>query len=83
MFIAAVIDAGHETTAHTLSWFIYSLATHPEVQARCHTAIDEEKPSVQDDSKSTVLLPSYVEAVFKEAMRKYPILSKGESSSSQ
>jgi hypothetical protein len=71
--------AGHETTAHTLSWFIYSLATHPEVQAKCHAAMDEERECPADSKGSTVLLPTYVEAVFKESMRKYPILSKGRN----
>ena len=60
--------AGHETTAHTLSFVLYALCKHPEIQTRCQQAMDE---AVGDGDG---LLPEYVEAVVKESMRKYPVV---------
>jgi len=34
--------AGNDTTAITLSWFIYELALNPDVQDKLIAAIDEE-----------------------------------------
>jgi cytochrome P450 len=39
--IHIIFIAGHETTAHTLSYFCYSIAMNPIVQQRCQTAIDK------------------------------------------
>ena len=60
--------AGHETTAHTLSFVIYALCKHPEIQKRCQEEID-----ATDSEGGDGLLPEYVEAVLKESMRKYPV----------
>ena len=60
--------AGHETTAHTLSFVLYALCRHPEIQTRCQEAIDAAGGDGGDG-----LLPEYVEAVVKESMRKYPV----------
>ena len=60
--------AGHETTAHTLSFVLYALCKHPEIQKRCQEAID-----ATDSEGGDGLLPEYVEAVLKESMRKYPV----------
>jgi len=63
--------AGHETGALALTWAVYLLATHPEVQelARAQVA------SVTQNGSVTVghygQLP-YLTAVVKEAMRLYP-----------
>ena len=60
--------AGHETTAHTLSFVLYALCKHPEIQKRCQEEIDATGSEGGDG-----LLPEYVEAVLKESMRKYPV----------
>jgi cytochrome P450 len=39
--------------------------------------MDEEKAVSEIDDKGTISLPVYVEAVFKEAMRKYPVAPSG------
>ena len=63
--------AGHETTALTLSWSWYLLASHPEAEQRFQAELDEvlggRTPNVSD-------LPrlQYTEKFAKEAMRLYP-----------
>lgn len=85
--ILIMFIAGHETTAHTLSFFIYALTTHPEIQSKCHAAMDQNGASSTSHNVAnadpdgghsvTSLLPVYVEAVLKESMRKYPTVGKG------
>jgi cytochrome P450 len=63
--------AGHETTALTLTWSWYLLATHPEVEAKLVAewagVLGGRPPSPDDLTK----LP-YTDAVLAEAMRVYP-----------
>ena len=63
--------AGHETTALTLSWSWYLLATHPDAEKKFHAELDEvlggRAPSVSDLSKL-----KYTEMIAKESMRLYP-----------
>ncbi|KAI9452155.1 cytochrome P450 [Russula earlei] len=74
--IANLLLAGHDTTANTLSWFLWEIAKHPECQRRIREEIaafrarkGEEHLSVSDldDMK-------YTEAVLKESMRLNPIV---------
>ena len=71
--IQLIFIAGHETTAHTLSWFFFSLASNPDVQSRAHCAMDAAPSS----SETSQQLPAYVEAVLKESMRRYPVVANG------
>lgn len=63
--------AGHETTALTLSWSWYLLATNPQAEQKFHAELDQvlggRAPEVSD-------LPNlkYTEMIAKEAMRLYP-----------
>jgi cytochrome P450 len=63
--------AGHETTAVTLTWTLYLLSTHPEVEAKLleelHRVLGERPPAVGDLRQ----LP-YTERVVKESMRLFP-----------
>jgi len=62
--------AGHETTALTLTYAIFLLATNPEKQARVHEELDAlggGPPTAADLSD----LP-YLERVIQEALRLYP-----------
>lgn len=63
--------AGHETTANTLAWVWYLLATHPEVESKLHAELDNvltDRPPTFDDLPR---LP-YAEHVVTEALRLYP-----------
>jgi cytochrome P450 len=63
--------AGHETTALTLTWSWYLLATNPQAEQKFHAELDEvlrgRAPDVSD-------LPNlnYTELIAKEAMRLFP-----------
>jgi len=63
--------AGHETTALSLSWSWYLLATHPEVEQKFHDelagVLGGRAPNVSDLPKL-----KYTEMIAKEAMRLYP-----------
>jgi cytochrome P450 len=63
--------AGHETTALTLSYTFYLLATNPDVEADLHAEMDcvlSDRPPVAADVPA---LP-FAEKVIKESMRMYP-----------
>lgn len=63
--------AGHETTAMWLTWTLYLLATHPEIQAALRTEINampaEPGTSGRNEGPATLL-----DQVLKEALRLYP-----------
>jgi cytochrome P450 len=63
--------AGHETTATALTWTLYLLSRHPEVETRLVDELQRvlagRMPSVNDLPK----LP-YTEMVIREALRLYP-----------
>ena len=63
--ILVLIIAGHETTADTLSWLLYLLASAPEVMVKIRerAARTTDNESVKDE---------YLQAVINEAMRIYP-----------
>lgn len=63
--------AGHETTAVTLIWTWYLLATHPELQARFQ---DELDGVIGDRAATLADLPNlaFMDQVLEEALRLYP-----------
>ncbi len=71
-----IFAAGHETTAHTLTWALYLLTQHPEAFARMHEEVDTvlagRTPTLSDLS----VLP-YTQRVFSEALRIYPAVPIG------
>lgn len=69
-----MIIAGRDTTACTLSWMFYILATHPEIQDKVCREVDEKLPSGgQLDLKAVghAELP-YMHGVLFETLRLYP-----------
>jgi cytochrome P450 len=63
--------AGHDTTAHTMSWIFHLVSQHPEVEAKIIEEVDfvfdgKERLSYQDIGKLT-----YLTAVIKEALRMF------------
>jgi cytochrome P450 len=69
--VMTLLLAGHETTALTLSWAWYLLATHPEAQAKLLEEVDSllcgRVPSASDVGQLT-----YTNDVVRETMRLYP-----------
>ncbi|MFC6724111.1 cytochrome P450 [Halobium palmae] len=69
--LITMVFAGHETTASTLSFAWYLLATHPEAEARFHAELDSVlggRPPTRED------LPEleYTRRVLEETLRLYP-----------
>jgi len=69
--VAIFFLAGHETSASALSWALYLLATHPEVQARVATEADA---ALAGDVPDFAVLSKlrYTRDVFREVLRLYP-----------
>ncbi|RMZ68768.1 cytochrome p450 [Pyrenophora seminiperda CCB06] len=72
------LAAGHETTASALTWAVYCLCRHPDVQSRLRTEIRTElasflQPGAAPPMTSTEIdrLP-YLNAVLNETMRIFP-----------
>lgn len=69
--VVSLYSAGHDTTALTLTWALYLLSEHPEVQARFHAEVDEVldgRPATLEDLPD---LP-FTHAVIDEVLRLYP-----------
>jgi cytochrome P450 len=69
--VLTLLLAGHETTALALSWTLYLLYQHPEVEAKLLEELQEvlgdRTPIIDDLPRLT-----YAEMVIKESMRLYP-----------
>jgi cytochrome P450 len=66
--------AGEDTTAHTMAWTIWLLASRPEAQARCAEEADEVLgEQLFPDAFETVGRLQYGEAVLRESMRLRPV----------
>ena len=65
------IVAGHETTALALSWALYLLATHPEIQERART---EARAAIKGKAATEAELADapYIRQILDETMRLYP-----------
>ena len=71
--VTTLIIAGHETSAITLDWSWYFIATHPQVQQRLLGEIESvtDKANTVPDYDDLPHL-SYVGQVVQEALRLYP-----------
>ncbi|KAK3300298.1 cytochrome P450 [Chaetomium fimeti] len=72
--LIAVLLAGRDTTACTLSWTVYELAHHPEVlkklRAEILSVVGSTRAPTYDDLKSM----KYLQNVMNETLRLYPIV---------
>lgn len=66
------LAAGFDTTALSLSYATYLLATHPEIQTKLQEEVDREcpDPEIFFDHLSKL---KYLECVMKETLRLYPL----------
>ena len=67
------LAAGHETTASMLTWTMYQLCKHPDMQVRLREEIRTHLPSITDETKTIEAadidnLP-YLNAVCQESLR--------------
>ncbi|KAI1718381.1 cytochrome p450 domain-containing protein [Ditylenchus destructor] len=66
--------AGHDTTAHAISWAIWSLACHPEIQNRAYVELTENLGPDPERYLTTEDLNSlkYLDMCVKETLRMFP-----------
>lgn len=67
--VAIFFLAGHETSASALSWALWLLASHPEIQARC---VAEARAFCAAPSFSALSKLPLIRDVFRETLRLYP-----------
>jgi cytochrome P450 len=69
--IVMLLAAGHETTAHALTWALYLLARHPAALQR---VLAEQRAVLggQPPDPTTLGALRYLEMVLKETLRLYP-----------
>ncbi|WP_024806417.1 cytochrome P450 [Nocardia sp. BMG51109] len=70
--IVTFLVAGHETTAGALSFALYYLSQHPEVQARARAEIEEVWGRSDTVSFEQVAKLRYVRRVIDESLRLWP-----------
>jgi cytochrome P450 len=69
--VMTILLAGHETCANALTWTLYLLARHPEIQERLADEASEALHGREPDYEDLPRLP-YAGMVFQEALRLYP-----------
>lgn len=63
--------AGHETTANALTWTLYLLSQHPEIEARLQAEVDQALSGRLPTFEDLAALP-YTRMVLSESMRVFP-----------
>ena len=66
---------GHDTTASGISWILYNLATHPDIQARARQEVDaifDAKPEGGQLEWDDIGKLTYLTKCIKESLRKHP-----------
>ncbi|KAK4880225.1 hypothetical protein RN001_008371 [Aquatica leii] len=64
--------AGHDTTASGISFTLYALSKHQDIQDRVYAELLEVKEDVAELSYEHLLKMKYLDQVVKESLRMYP-----------
>jgi len=64
--------SGHETTASALSWTLFLLATHPEIERRLRSEVAAVIGKAREPSLEEISHLEYTGMVLNEALRLYP-----------
>ncbi|XP_028641336.1 cytochrome P450 3A25-like isoform X2 [Grammomys surdaster] len=67
------IFAGYETTCNVLSFIMYTLATHPDIQTKLQNEIDAILPRKAPVTYDGLVEIEYLDMVINETLRLYPI----------
>uniref|UniRef100_A0A8C6DMP7 unspecific monooxygenase n=1 Tax=Moschus moschiferus TaxID=68415 RepID=A0A8C6DMP7_MOSMO len=67
------IFGGYETTSNTLSFLLYILATHPDVQKKLQEEIDMTFPNKAPPTYDVLAQMEYLDMVVNETLRMFPI----------
>ena len=68
--MSAITLAGHETTAHVLTWILYELARHPEAQETLRREISQKRGEInargeKDFEMEDLESMEYLQAIIK------------------
>lgn len=69
----AFLFAGHDTTAHTMSFAVGELGLNPAVRQTAQTVVDEIWEREKGLTAAAIKDLAYIEAVVKETMRMHPV----------
>ncbi|XP_045397327.1 cytochrome P450 3A4-like [Lemur catta] len=72
------ISGGSETTSSVLSFIMYELATHPDVQQKLQEEIDAALPNKTPATYDALLQMEYLDMVVNETLRLFPIAARIE-----
>ncbi|KAI5929205.1 Cytochrome P450 3A4 [Manis javanica] len=72
------IFAGYETTSSALSFLMYLLATHPDVQQKLQEEIDATFPNKMLPSYDALVQMEYLDMVVNESLRLFPVAGRLE-----
>ncbi|KAM5329865.1 cytochrome P450 3A12-like isoform 1-T1 [Glossophaga mutica] len=72
------IFAGYETTSTSLSFLMYLLATHPDVQQKLQEEIDAKFPNKAPPTYDALVQMEYLDMVLNESLRLFPVLGRLE-----
>uniref|UniRef100_A0A8D0GMR5 Cytochrome P450 family 27 subfamily B member 1 n=1 Tax=Sphenodon punctatus TaxID=8508 RepID=A0A8D0GMR5_SPHPU len=72
--VTELLLAGVDTISSTLSWSLYELSRHPEMQAALHTEITTVMKGGSIPEAADVAQMPLLKAVVKEALRLYPVI---------
>jgi len=74
--VMVMLFAGHDTTAHSMSWFVYEVINNPDIlnklQTEIRSLIGNGDTSVESANKM-----KYLDQVWKEVLRHYPAAPTG------
>ncbi|XP_072024768.1 25-hydroxyvitamin D-1 alpha hydroxylase, mitochondrial-like [Amphiura filiformis] len=71
--MAELLPASVDTTSSSMTWCMYLLAQHPEIQERLHQEITAKYPVDRTISREDIDSMPYLKAVIKETLRLYPV----------
>ncbi|XP_012975873.1 cytochrome P450 3A25-like [Mesocricetus auratus] len=72
------IFAGYEATSTSITFIMYTLATHPDVQKKLQDEIDRALPSKAPVTYDALMDMEYLDTVVNETLRLYPVASRLE-----
>ncbi|ELW64871.1 cytochrome P450 3A4 [Tupaia chinensis] len=72
------IFAGYETTSSILSFIMYTLAIHPDVQKKLQEEVDATFPNKAPPTYDALMQMEYLDMVVNEVLRLYPVAGRLE-----